>query len=84
MCFSCIYFPHEGMLKRLIFFYIWAASDVIPAWTIIEMSPVLFFSPEEYELHGRHTTLDHYTFKWRDGRMALALGLGAYGRILSE
>ena len=22
-------------------------------------------------------TLDHYTFNWRDGRMALALGLGA-------
>ncbi|KAI0274210.1 cytidine deaminase-like protein [Russula aff. rugulosa BPL654] len=24
-----------------------------------------------------HTILDHYTFKWRDGRMALALGLGS-------
>jgi tRNA-specific adenosine deaminase 3 len=26
---------------------------------------------------GRYTVLDHYTFKWRDGRMALALGLGS-------
>lgn len=25
---------------------------------------------------GRHTVLDHYTFKWTEGRMALALGLG--------
>lgn len=41
------------------------------------MSPVLLFSAREYEEHGRHTVLDHYTFKWRDGRMALALGLGA-------
>jgi tRNA-specific adenosine deaminase 3 len=37
----------------------------------------LLFSTEEYEAHGRHTLLDHYTFKWRDGRMALALGLGS-------
>ena len=26
---------------------------------------------------GRHTVLDQYTFKWRGGRMALALGLGS-------
>lgn len=57
------------------------ASYAIPAWTTIEISPVLLFSSEEYELHGRHTILDHYTFKWRDGRMALALGLGAYERM---
>ena len=25
---------------------------------------------------GRFTILDHYTFTWPDGRMALALGLG--------
>ncbi|KAF4589929.1 hypothetical protein EYR38_009224 [Pleurotus pulmonarius] len=25
----------------------------------------------------RYTLLDHYTFKWKDGRMALALGLGS-------
>ena len=27
---------------------------------------------------GKHTVLDHYTFKWTDGRMVLALGLGAF------
>ncbi|KAG6850733.1 hypothetical protein H0H93_009356 [Arthromyces matolae] len=32
---------------------------------------------EEYAEHGRHTVLDDYTFKWADGRMALALGLGS-------
>ncbi len=41
------------------------------------MSPVLLFSAREYVEHGKYTVLDHYTFKWRDGRMALALGLGA-------
>ena len=43
---------------------------------MIEVSPVLLFTESEYEAHGRHTILDHYTFNWRDGRMALALGLG--------
>ncbi|KAI6114114.1 hypothetical protein F5141DRAFT_986933, partial [Pisolithus sp. B1] len=52
------------------------ASRAISARTIIETSPVLF-AKDEYETHGRHTLLDHYTFKWRDGRIALALGLGA-------
>lgn len=37
---------------------------------------MLLFGKEEYQEHGRHTVLDHYTFVWRDGRMALALGLG--------
>ncbi|KAL0581026.1 tRNA-specific adenosine deaminase subunit tad3 [Marasmius crinis-equi] len=54
-----------------------SASQPIPSGTIIEISPVLFFSKEEYEQHGKHTVLDHYTFKWKDGRMALALGLGS-------
>ncbi|KAG1748668.1 hypothetical protein EDB19DRAFT_1905016 [Suillus lakei] len=52
------------------------ASRVIPPQTVIEVSPVLLFTRTEYEDHGRHTILDHYTFKWRDGRIALALGLG--------
>ena len=43
---------------------------------MIEISPVLLFSKQEYDDHGKHTLLDHYTFNWRDGRMALALGLG--------
>ncbi|KAJ8474170.1 hypothetical protein ONZ51_g7383 [Trametes cubensis] len=53
------------------------ACREIPAQTLIEVSPVLLFSAAEYEEHGKHTVLDHYTFKWRDGRMALALGLGS-------
>ncbi|KAI6044702.1 cytidine deaminase-like protein [Pisolithus marmoratus] len=53
------------------------ASRAIPAQTIIETSPVLLFAKDEYETHGKHTLLDHYTFSWRDGRMALALGLGS-------
>ncbi|KAG2151367.1 hypothetical protein DEU56DRAFT_777532 [Suillus clintonianus] len=53
------------------------ASRIIPPQTVIEVSPVLLFTRTEYEDHGRHTILDHYTFKWRDGRMALALGLGS-------
>ncbi|KAL5501410.1 TAD3 [Sanghuangporus vaninii] len=53
------------------------ASRQISARTVIESSPVLLFSSDEYETHGKHTILDHYTFKWPDGRMALALGLGS-------
>jgi len=48
----------------------------MPAYMLLEISPALLFSAEEYDAHGRHTVLGHYTFKWRDGRMALALGLG--------
>ena len=50
--------------------------DAIPAHTLIEISPLLYFSKNEYEAHGKYTILDHYTFKCRDGRRALALGLG--------
>ncbi|KAI0055855.1 hypothetical protein BV25DRAFT_1995977 [Artomyces pyxidatus] len=53
------------------------ASRAIPAHTLLEISPVLLFSASEYDAHGKYTVLDHYTFKWRDGRMALALGLGS-------
>ncbi|KII86899.1 hypothetical protein PLICRDRAFT_66319, partial [Plicaturopsis crispa FD-325 SS-3] len=53
------------------------ASREIPAETVVEISPVLLFTREEYEEHGKYTMLDHYTFKWRDGRSALALGLGS-------
>ncbi|KAF8908943.1 hypothetical protein CPB84DRAFT_1843297 [Gymnopilus junonius] len=53
------------------------ASHSIPRNTLIEISPVLLFSKNEYEEHGKHTVLDHYTFKWTEGRMALALGLGS-------
>ncbi|KIK69616.1 hypothetical protein GYMLUDRAFT_236120 [Collybiopsis luxurians FD-317 M1] len=53
------------------------ASRKIPKQTVVEISPVLLFGAEEYEKHGKYTVLDHYTFKWKDGRMALALGLGS-------
>ncbi|KAG2155865.1 uncharacterized protein EDB93DRAFT_1079925 [Suillus bovinus] len=53
------------------------ASRIIPSQTVIEVSPVLLFTRTEYDNYGRHTILDHYAFKWRDGRMALALGLGS-------
>ncbi|KAH9480500.1 SET domain-containing protein 7 [Psilocybe cubensis] len=53
------------------------ASRFIPRNTIIEISPVLLFSKKEYEAHGKYTLLDHYTFIWTEGRMALALGLGS-------
>lgn len=68
------------------------ASSPIPAHTLVDTSPVLLFSKQEYEEHGglpfcflphvlfnllgKYTVLDHYTFKWPDGRMALTLGLG--------
>ncbi|KAL1736663.1 hypothetical protein EV714DRAFT_198278 [Schizophyllum commune] len=53
------------------------AAREISSQTLLEISPVLLFDREEYAEHGRHTLLDHYTFVWKDGRMALALGLGS-------
>jgi tRNA-specific adenosine deaminase 3 len=53
-----------------------SASRPIPSRTVIETNPILFFTKEEYEAHGKFTILDQYTFRCRDGRMALALGLG--------
>lgn len=58
------------------------ASAAIAQSTVIEISPVLLFSRDEYLSHGKHTLLDSYTFIWRDKReggqkkWALALGLG--------
>ncbi|KAJ7288446.1 cytidine deaminase-like protein [Mycena rebaudengoi] len=53
------------------------ASRPIASQTVVESSPVLLFTKEEYEQHGRFTILDEYTFKWRNGSMALALGIGS-------
>ena len=53
-----------------------SANRTIPAQMVIEISPVLLFGKDEYASHGKYTTLDHYTFVWRDGQYALALGLG--------
>jgi hypothetical protein len=58
------------------------ATRIILAQTVIEISPILYFSKEEYKTHGKYTILDHYTFKCRDGRMALALGLGTVHSLL--
>ncbi|KAJ7147514.1 hypothetical protein C8R43DRAFT_1088552 [Mycena crocata] len=53
------------------------AARAIVSQTVVESSPVLLFNKEEYENHGRFTILDQYTFKWKNGNMALALGLGS-------
>ena len=58
------------------FTHLQIASRTIPAQTVVEISPVLLFDKSEYQTHGKYTLLDHYTFNWPDGRMALALGLG--------
>jgi hypothetical protein len=60
------------------------ASRNIPGQTVVDVSPILYFSKDEYEAHGKYTILDHYTFKCRDGRMALALGLGTAGSHFVE
>ncbi|KAJ3788392.1 cytidine deaminase-like protein [Lentinula aff. detonsa] len=53
------------------------ASQKIQRNTVIEISPVLFVGIAEYEQHGNFDALDHHTYKWKDGRMAVALGLGS-------
>ena len=61
------------------------ASQPIESNTIIEISPVLLFNPEEYEAYGRHTILDSYTFVWErntsGNTMALALGPVSYTHL---
>ncbi|KAJ1309689.1 hypothetical protein OPQ81_006454 [Rhizoctonia solani] len=55
------------------------ATSTIPARTLIDISPVLLFSSEEYA-HAKRTVVDHYTFVWNDSGsslMALPLGLGS-------
>ncbi|CDU23396.1 uncharacterized protein SPSC_02025 [Sporisorium scitamineum] len=59
------------------------ATTPIAADTLIEVSPVLLFPPEEYSRYGSKTQLGGYTFVWKrtssNGAaiMALALGLGS-------
>jgi tRNA-specific adenosine deaminase 3 len=67
------YMPHGLIICSKLTFI---ASREFVRGEVIEISPVLLFSAEEYGMHGKYTVLDHYTFNWRDGRMALALGLG--------
>ncbi|KAG1472280.1 hypothetical protein G6F56_001631 [Rhizopus delemar] len=45
--------------------------------TLVEISPILYFNPSEYDTHGKYTVLDHYTYCWPGGGYALALGLGS-------
>ncbi|KAG8733619.1 hypothetical protein FRC11_004547 [Ceratobasidium sp. 423] len=55
------------------------ATSTIPARTLIDVSPVLLFSAEEY-IHAKRTVVDQYTFVWNDAGsslMALPLGLGS-------
>ncbi|KAB5594086.1 Cytidine and deoxycytidylate deaminase zinc-binding region protein [Ceratobasidium theobromae] len=52
---------------------------MIPARTLIDISPVLLFTKEEYG-HAKRTKIDQYTFVWNvagQSLMALPLGLGA-------
>ncbi|KEP53287.1 cytidine and deoxycytidylate deaminase zinc-binding region protein [Rhizoctonia solani 123E] len=55
------------------------ATSRIPPQTLIDVSPVLLFSAEEY-IHAKRTVIDHYTFVWNQlgsSLMALPLGLGS-------
>ncbi|KAK5945030.1 hypothetical protein PMZ80_002233 [Knufia obscura] len=60
------------------------ASQYISKGTILEVSPVLIFSPEEVEKHTAQTVLQHYTYYWPNPSnpkgpqtQAIALGLGS-------
>lgn len=55
------------------------ARESIPADTLIEVSPVLIVTNDEYKLHTLNKTIfESYLFTWsRAGDYALALGLGS-------
>jgi tRNA-specific adenosine deaminase 3 len=53
------------------------AAAPIARGALVEAAPVLVFASDEYAAHGRHTLLDHYTFRWERGAFALALGFGS-------
>jgi hypothetical protein len=58
-----------------------SATQTIPAGTLVEQSPVLVFSKDEWLDKAQHTLLQHYTFVWgKKGDMALALGMGESAR----
>ncbi|KAJ2596439.1 hypothetical protein GGF39_003452 [Coemansia sp. RSA 1721] len=61
--------PHRG---RGVF-----TQQDIKQGTLIHISPVLVFDRNEYSTHGKHTRLDDYTYCWKSGSYALALGLGS-------
>lgn len=57
------------------------AVKPLKAGMLINVSHVLLFPADEYQVHGKHTQLDNYTYIWNKGAdgvtMALALGLGS-------
>ena len=53
------------------------AASFISRSSVIDDSHVLLFQPDEWEQHGKYTILQHYTFRWREGQFALALGVGS-------
>ncbi|KAI5481377.1 Set and Cytidine deaminase-like domain containing protein [Pseudohyphozyma bogoriensis] len=61
------------------------ATESIAAGTVVEISPILLLSKEEYYGGGKEgdllgvegSMLRGYVFSWRGGGMALALGLGS-------
>lgn len=55
---------------------VFCAAGSIPQNTLVEVSPILLFTSDEYEQHGKFTIADHYTYRWQGG-YALALGLGS-------
>ena len=72
------------------------AACTIPSRSLLTVSPVLFFDEAQWEAHGKHTALSHYTFIWKpprsaglDGELAArgharALGLGSIFNHNSE
>jgi SET domain-containing protein len=53
------------------------ATQTIESGSIIENSPILLFQRDEWESHGKYTILQHYTFRWKNGCYAIALGIGS-------
>jgi len=53
------------------------ATETIESGSIIEYSPILLFQKDEWESHGKYTILQHYTFRWKNGCYAIALGIGS-------
>ena len=53
---------------------VFTSKDIL-ANTVIEISPVLVFTPTESK-HIEKTTLYHYVFEWGDTKKKRALGMG--------
>lgn len=53
------------------------ATAILPFGTVIERCPVIVVPKAEFEEHGQHTVLNHYTFLTPSGDHLLALGYGS-------